>query len=117
MHSVSSDGIEDAQLDIGMRTDPGEATVAPGLPVIIQQHAHVYASISGGEEVVEQEITDQVVFEHEVLKVDALLGRINENRAGDERIGPAAGEQVNARLTRMRLGLCPEPAAEFRLLG
>ncbi len=103
--------IEQADLNVRVRSECGDDFIQPVAGGVVQQNAHANAAIGGFEQFVNQCPRAQAVVNDVVLQVQAGFGVANQLGAGHEGFG-AVGQQAEARAPLVRCGLGHDRAAE-----
>jgi hypothetical protein len=94
-------GIEDADLDAGMRRERGDLLVAREIVGVVEQHADAHAPIGGAKNCIHQQLAGDVVLDDEVLQIDALPRRFDELRPRNQAVA-AVGKQAKSGQARVR---------------
>src|SRR6266566_2609392 len=90
-------GIEDADVDVGMRIERGHRSVLlfERSPVV-QQDADAHTAVGGSDQALYDERAGVVGVKDVVLQVERALGELDEEAARDESVEPR-GEQAKSR--------------------
>src|SRR6185312_6879885 len=116
MAAAERKGIEQADLDIGMRVDGGEAGILAFESEIVEEEAHAHPAVGSFEERAHQTPPAAIPRPEIVLRVDRLLRHGGKGIAALEGV-PAGGDEFETRKAGMRLDVGGESTAEPRRLG
>ncbi len=87
------EGIEEADLDIGMRVERREVGVAILEVDVVDQDAHAHAAVGGAKQVSGEEQAGGIRIPLVVLHVETSFGQVRQHDARRERFAPAPDDR------------------------
>ncbi len=107
--------IEDADLDVGVCVECCYRRIAPLEEDVVDKDTDPDTTVRRLRDPLREDASGGVGLPDEILKIEALLGEVDEGDAGRERLAPPP-DQREAGLARMLLCLCLEELAKLGLL-